>query len=427
MSTRRTQKPAPALAQANWNWKETGLTAGLILVFFLVICLSSVSTAKGVAMVAAVCAIAALVLRHKQFVARLSVPFLALSLWVIMNGISTLYAVSGKFALRAFVVVLTSFCCVILLLALALAKGEDRQLGRGFATVLEGAAAVAGLVSIDLLSTHLLSTPVLGLLRLFTSDYNNLGGVEAGVRMTSIFTNPNVFAGCMGIGVFLSLGLAGTSQQKGHRRFHLVCLYINALSFFLAFSMGASGVIVVAFLVYLLFERKSARGAALVLMVETLILVAAAGFLVSATSLTEWTGFQPVPLLCVIVGAALLCVADQFVGQRLGKVLEGRARVVPVLIGAAVALLVLFAAVAMQLTGLANLNAGETLRRAAYPEPGSYTLSVTADGPVNLTLESQNKEDTMMHTSTVIYSGPADGAAVEVPADSIVVYANFKV
>lgn len=192
--------------------------------------------------------------------------------------------------------------------------------------------------------------------------------------MTSIFANPNVFAGCMGIGVFLSLGLAGTSQQKGHRRFHLVCLYINALSFFLAFSMGASGVIVVAFLVYPLLERKSTSG------------------------------------------AALLCVADQFVGQRLGKVLEGRARVVPILIGAAVALLVIFAVVAMQLTGAANLNAGETLRRAAYPQPGSYTLSVTADGSVNVTLESQNKEDTMMHTSTVIYSGPADRAVVEVPA-----------
>lgn len=375
-------------------------------------------------MVAAVCAIAALVFRHKRFASRLSVPFLALSLWVIMNGISTLYAVSGKFALRSFVVLLTCFCCVILLLAFA--KGKDRQLGRGFATALEGAAAVAGLVSIDLLSTRLVSTVALGLLRLFTQDYTQLTGVEAGVRMTSIFGNPNVFAGCMGIGVFLALGLAGTSQQRGHRRFHLVCLYINALSFFLAFSMGASGVIVVAFLVYLLLERKSARGAALVLMVETLILVAAAGFLISATSLVEWTGFQPVPLACVIVGAALLCVADQFVGQRLGKVLESRTRVVLVLIGVVVVLLAAFAVVAMQLTGSASLESGESLRRAAYPQPGSYTLSVTADNPVNVTLESQNKEDTMMHTSTVIYSGPADGAVVEVPVDSIVVYANFS-
>lgn len=424
MSTHNTRKSASSLSMTGWSLREIGPIAGLILLFFLVTCLSSATTAKGIALVAALCGIAALIFRHKQVAARLSVPFLALSLWVIMNGISTLYATSGKFALRAFVVVLTSFCCVILLLAFA--KGKDRQLGRGFATALEGAAAVAGLVSIDLLSTRLVSTVALGLLRLFTQDYTQLTGVEAGVRMTSIFGNPNVFAGCMGIGVFLALGLAGTSQQRGHRRFHLVCLYINALSFFLAFSMGASGVIVVAFLVYLLLERKSARGAALVLMVETLILVAAAGFLISATSLVEWTGFQPVPLACVIVGAALLCVADQFVGQRLGKVLESRTRVVLVLIGVVVVLLAAFAVVAMQLTGSASLESGESLRRAAYPQPGSYTLSVTADNPVNVTLESQNKEDTMMHTSTVIYSGPADGAVVEVPADSIVVYANFS-
>ena len=58
--------------------------------------------------------------------------------------------------------------------------------------------------------------------------------------------------------------------------------YVNALSFFLAFSMGASATIAVGFVAYLLLERKGTRGSALVLMVETLILVAVAGFLVSA-------------------------------------------------------------------------------------------------------------------------------------------------
>lgn len=140
--------------------------------FFLVTCLSSATTARGIALVAVLCGITALVFRHKQAAERLSIPFLALSLWVIFNGICTLYAISGKFALQAFVVVLTSFCCVILLLTFA--KGKDRQLGWGFATVLEGTAGVFGLVSIDLLSTHLLSTPVLGLLRLFTQDYTQL-------------------------------------------------------------------------------------------------------------------------------------------------------------------------------------------------------------------------------------------------------------
>ena len=132
------------------------------------------------------------------------------------------------------------------------------------------------------------------------------------------------------------------------------------------------------------------------------------------------------PLACVIVGAALLCLADQFVSQKLGKLLEGRSRVVPDLIAAVVVLAVVFGAAAMNLTGPASLESGETFRRAAYPQPGSYTLSVTADSAVNVILERQNKEDTMMHTSTVIYSGPADGAAVEVLSDSIVVYANFS-
>ncbi len=424
MSTRKMRKFVSNLAQAGWDPKEIGGIVALIAAFFLVVCLGSDSTAKGIALFTTICGIAALVFRCKKFAARISVPFLALSLWVIANGVSTLYAISGKFALRAFVVLLTSFCCTILLMAFA--KGKNGELGRGFATVLEGAAAVSGLVSIDLLSTHWLSTPVLGLLGLFTQNYMNLTPVEVGIRMNSIFTNPNVFAGCMGIGVFLSLGLAGTSKQAGHRRFHLICLYINALSFFLAFSMGGSGTIAIGFLIYLLLERKQSRGSALVLMVETLILVSVAGFLISATSLVEWTGFQPVPLACVVAGAALLCVADQFVGRRVGKLLERRTRMVPILIGTVVALLAVFVVAALRLTGPTSLDAGETLRRAAYPESGSYTLSVSADGAVNVTIESQNREDTMMHTNTVIYSGPADGAAVVIPEDSIVVYASFS-
>ena len=46
--------------------------------------------------------------------------------------------------------------------------------------------------------------------------------------------------------------------------------YINALSFLLAFSMGASGMIALAFLAYLLLEKADRRPALLLLMVETL-------------------------------------------------------------------------------------------------------------------------------------------------------------
>ena len=420
MARHKTGRGVLAGGRGRETWKAAGLTAA----FFLLICLCSNSTAKWVALLVTLCAAAALLLRQEQVRERLTIPFAALSLWVVANGVSTLYAISGKFALTAFVVMLASFGVVVLLLALA--NGKGKEAGRGFATVLEGAAAVAGLVSIDLLSTRFISTPVLWILERFTPDYTVLTPVEAGIRMNSMFTNPNVFAGCMGIGVFLSLGLARSTERAGHRYYHLVCLYINALAFVLAFSMGGSGTIALGFLVYLLLERKQRRGGLLVLMVETLVLTGAAGFLVSATSLEEWTGFRPVPLLCVVLGAAALCAADRFAGQRLGKVLEQRARVVPILVGTVIVVIGGFAVVAMQLTGPAALGDGETLRRAVYPEAGTYTLSVTGTGTVNVTLESQNREDTMMHTSTVLYSGPADGASVTVPEDSLVVYANFS-
>ena len=46
---------------------------------------------------------------------RLPVLFLALNLWVT-NGIPTLHDISGKHAVTSLVVLLTSFCCIVLLL-----------------------------------------------------------------------------------------------------------------------------------------------------------------------------------------------------------------------------------------------------------------------------------------------------------------------
>ena len=47
-------------------------------------------------------------------------------------------------------------------------------------------------------------------------------------------------------------------------------------------------------------------------------------------------------------------------------------------------------------------------------------------GDVSVTIESQNMQDTMMHTSSVLYEGSADGASFTVPEDSMVVYFNFS-
>ena len=399
------------------------MTYLMAILFFLVICLSSAATAKGMAMLLLLVGIATVffglgVLRdHVR-------PLLGLvTAWVLMDGISTLYALSGKFALFEILKVIISFC--LLLIMLTLARGRGWQPGRRLAMTLEGAAALASLISIDLISTRWLSNPVLSLLGAFTSDYAGVnGGLEVGSRITSIFTNPNIFAGCIGIGVLLSLGLVLSSGSQVEKGIHVFCLFVNAMGFMLAFSMGASAVIAVAFWVYLLLEVKTKRASLLILMIETLVLTVLAAGIVSVTSFDAWQGVRPIPLLLALLGAVPLFVLDHFVGRPLAELLNRRAWLVEAVMYATLTLLVVFGLLAYHLTGAVTLQPGEELRRAAYPEPGSYTLEYAGalDNATLVTIESQNHQETMMHTSTMLYNGSLDGAAFEVPEGSSVVY-----
>lgn len=412
----RSQQPAPV--QAVLSGADRVLSVGA---FFLAVCLSSAATSKSIAMLLAALALAAAFLFWGRLRDRVKGPVLALALVVLMDGVSCAWAVSGKFALFEFLKVFTAFCLTLLLLALT---GEERP-GRKVCVVLEGFAAVAGLTSIDLLSTRWVSGAVLGVLGWFTPNYLELGAVEEGVRMTSIFLSPNVFAGCMGIGVLLALGLAVTSESPRARAAHLVCLSVNALSFVLAFSMGACVMILPAFLVLLALTGKEGRTGLLLLMVETLAVTALCAFPVSMTSMTAWSGVQPIPLLCTLAGAAALCALDLLAGRRLSAKLAGHGKSVVILILALLAGVVIFLGAALALTTGVSLQAGESLRRSVYPGPGAYTVEAVAEGDPEVVIESQNRADTMMHTSTELYRGPLSQAAFTVPEGSLVVWFNF--
>ncbi len=418
-SNRRKRSGGELLKKVKPVWEKSG-TYILGVLFFLLTCLSSAETVKPVALCLVAAAVVLGALRWKKVSSELvKPPLLALTAYVAMGGVSMFYAMSGKFALHEFLKLLIGWAVAALIAAFA----DREHPGERGAAVLEGACALAGLVSIDLLSTRVISTPVLWILGLFTRDYQDLTVVEEGVRMTSLYMNPNVFAGCMGLGVLLSLGLAVTEEKR--RGFHTVCLYVNSLAFVLAFSMGATGVIVVSFLVYLALEGRERRPRALVLMAETLGLAAVGAGLISATSFTAWTGFRVVPLACLGLGSAGLWALDRFVGRRIAGALRGHERAVPVVIVCLLAAVAAYGAAAVNVTGGAALEAGEGLRRAAYPEPGAYTLTAESRGELLVTVESQNQRDTMMHTSSVLYEGAADQAAFQVPEDSLVVYFNL--
>lgn len=413
------RKGVAAPMRAARAWVDIGLGTAA---YFLAMCLNSAATGKLVTIALIALTLSAAFLFYGRLRDRLKPPIIALGLVVAMDGVSCLYAASGKFALYEALKVVAAFCLALLLLAFTGEKGPERAA----ASILEGCCAIAGVVSIDLLSTRWISTPVLTVLGWFTTDYTNLTVVEDGVRMTSMFMNPNVFAGCIGIGVLLSLGLAASATSQRGRMVHLVCLSVNSLAFILAFSMGACAAIAVAFVVFLILEGKERWTGLLILMVETLTVTVLAAFPVSITSMTVWEGVQPIPLLCMVLGAVALCVLEQVAGRRLAGWLTGRGRAVLCFAGGIAAVLVLFVVLACNLTTGVTLQAGESLRRSAYPEPGSYTLTAEGGSGSSVTIESQNRVDTMMHTSSRLYQGPVSGAGFTVPEDSLVVWFEFE-
>lgn len=404
--------------------KQVIWLAVLTILFFLAVCFSVNATIKTTVLILLCLTLLGGIFCFPTIRSRIKLPLIVLLLIVLMGGISTSYALSGKFALYEFLKLVSALCIALLLLMLT--PGEGVAPGRRIATILEGGAALISLFSVDLISTRLLSTPLLTLLGNYSSDYQDLPGVEVGTRITSIFTNPNIFAGCVGIGVLLALSLSLSAQSKGERRFHLCCLYITSTAFVLAFSMGATAAIAVAFVVYLLLEHKDRRSDLLLLMIETLILAAASVALTSMTSFDAWDGFQPTPLLCLIIGSFLLCLADQFVGQKLAAKLHGHGKMLLIVILIIIIIIAIFALTAYNFTGSISLNNGESLSRSVYPAPGEYTLSVQGSAGVQVTIESQNRQDTMMHTSTVLFKGALQQAAFTVPEDSLVVHFYFQ-
>lgn len=72
-------------------------------------------------------------------------------------------------------------------------------------------------------------------------------------------------------------------------------------------------------------------------MLETLVLTLVCAALISMTSFEVWSGVQPIPLLCLLVGSAILCGMDHWLGGPLSKHMEGRGKLILALTGGVLA------------------------------------------------------------------------------------------
>lgn len=102
------------------------------LVLFLFTALTTINAIKIPALLALVVTALALLGCMQQLRQRLTWIVAAVALFVAINGISTLYSVSGQFALQDFLPIVCAFCVFVLILAFEPgAEGPDRPPGRG--------------------------------------------------------------------------------------------------------------------------------------------------------------------------------------------------------------------------------------------------------------------------------------------------------
>ncbi len=414
MAKKTDRRDLAALRELKHPW----LVPLLACIYFVFTCMMLQSENKLITLLLILASIVCVVVRSTTLAKRLTFPALFLGLYVLMDGISTLYAVSGKFALYEFLKVMAAACMALLLTGCEPERGEVRT-GRCAATVLEVAGALASFFSIDMVSTTWFYNALCGLIHALGVPFGN--AALSGDRLNSIFENCNVFAGASGIALLLSLGLAASAATKRERCLHLTCLLFTCTAFILCVSRGAMLAVAFAFVAYLLLTRGAQRAVSLVLMVETLVLTMAASLITFAV----WHNGQSWPLIVTILCAAALCVLDIHVGRPLAEKVSAHLKAVNILLLSALAAVAVLAVVAISWTGPATLQPGESLYRVANVGEGEYTLSVTADAPLNVDIRTQRLEGGVLSVYETAYSGAADGAVFTAPEGTVSVMFTF--
>lgn len=413
-------EPAPRVALP--AWVRYGIAG--ILVFLLTGTVGA-GVERGSAIVACVLLAVSLLGAMPRWAARnrVSLPALAVCLYFLLNCAAGLYTRFGGFAAVEFGKILTAFC-VFLTVLLHARRGEIRCLAAMGAAV----CAAYGFLSVDAASIRSFSTIFIQAMdSLFGTHFMGMEtGYEAGIRITGIFGNPNFMAGFLALGIFLSLYLVRAAGSRRERLAACLLLGLNTFSFLLLFSMGAVASFVVAVLLYLAAERRERRVSLFILLAETAVTALLFGFVAMPGLGSGQGALGIVPDLAGFGNGLVLWALHEFGGLRLSRRLERRKREALIAAGVLAGGLCLYVLLGFQLTGGYTLDAGETLRRSVYPEAGTYTLEGDWTGEISVTVESQNTVDTIVHTSTVLYSGPLEGASFTVPEGTRVVYLNFQ-
>ena len=111
MAKKSDRKAAVAVRELKHPW----LVPLLACIYFIVTCMMFHGENKLITLLLILSSIVCVVVRNGVLSRRLTLPALLLGLYVLLDGISTLYAPSGKFALYEFLKVASAACMALLL------------------------------------------------------------------------------------------------------------------------------------------------------------------------------------------------------------------------------------------------------------------------------------------------------------------------
>ena len=415
------QKKVQAAPKVPW-----GLYITAAIALFVALCFTnngSYYTEKVVGLLGGAGILCMLAFADKQRVKRLlTPPAFAVFAYILLAGISTLYAKSGKFAIAEFACLLTAFAVYI---AIVLFSKESKLSFRRVAAVLACAAAPVGVLSIDAASSNILMRPFRVLMEAIGPGYGETGATFYS-RLQTIVGNPNTYAGLMSIACLLSLWLVITSETRKQKVLCTILLMINTISYLLAFSMGSLGVFVVACLLMLALSPKEGRTGLFLLLVQTAVVALIAGG-ISVKGFGDTVTGSFLPLAMLVVGCALACVLELYVREKLTAALAGKGKLLIGVIAGLVVLVVVYLIAALNVTGDYTFGTEGDFRRTANLSAGEYTLTMETSAPVNVRVAYKNTSNLIQNNETNLVSGSSDAPVTfTVPEESELVFFYFS-
>ena len=412
-------KPA-APSSARW-----GLYTMAAIALWIITCFDnngSYFTQKVVGVLCTVGTLFMMLFAGKDKVKRLlTPPAFALFAYMLLSGVSTLYARSRKFAIAEFAVFLAAFAVY---LCIVLFSNDGRTAFRRAAATIAAAAAPVGLLSIDAASCNLLMRPVRVIMEAIGAGYGNTGGYFYS-RLNTIFGNPNTYAGLMSIACLLSIWLVITAASRSQKILCTILLMVNAVSYLLAFSMGSLGVFVVACLAMLVLSPAEKRMDLFLLLVQTAVVALIVGA-VSVKGFGDDVTGSFLPMIMLIVGCAAACVLEIFVREKLVARLADKGKLLIGLVAAVAVIAVVYLVAALNVTGSYTFGTEGEFRRAISLPAGDYSLSMQADGSTSVRVTYKNTNNLVQNNETDLASGSADAPVTfTVPEDSKLVFFYF--